>query len=271
MIQPPAAALVAIDVGNTMIHLGAFAALDGPLVIPQTKHLLDPRDASQWPSMLAPLRASVCDCSDWRMTSVNSQHAERVKAFVAEHFPQARLTRLTHEHVPLEVEVDAPQLVGIDRLMAAVAAGALRLPNSVAIVICAGTAITVNLVAKSGAFQGGAILPGMAMASQILDRYTDKLPLIDTAFLDNPPVIGKNTEAALASGIYWGTIGALRTIIEKLAQATSSQPHIFLTGGDAPRLATQLPAARHVPDMVLSGIALTVRSLREASPLAGGA
>lgn len=263
------AAFVAVDVGNTKIHLGIFADVQDALPRPRETLQLLGRDAvlepvSHW------IRTHAGDCHDWVLTSVNSPSAERLESHVAEHYPQVRLTKLTHANAPLAIECEFPEHVGIDRLMAAVAVNALRDTRRPAIVICAGTAITVNLVAATGAFQGGAILPGMAMASQILDRYTEKLPWIDTDFLHGPPAIGKNTQAALASGIYWGTVGALTTIVQRISAATSGQPQVFITGGDAPRLATQLPAAQHVPDLVLSGIAIAARSMRRKSPGEGG-
>jgi type III pantothenate kinase len=254
------AALVAVDVGNTKIHLGVFRDLAGPMPRPLPTLQLHARDDTLDPiAMWAQTHAG--ECQQWMMTSVNSPAAERLTAFLAEKLPDVQLTRLTHHDAPLAIEVDFPERVGIDRLMASVAAGALREPRRAAIVICAGTAITVNVVAANGAFQGGAILPGMAMSSQILERYTDKLPWVDTEYLHGPPVIGKNTSAALASGIYWGTVGALTKLIEKIAATIDAHPQVFITGGDAPRLATQLPAARHVPDLVLTGIALTARHL----------
>jgi type III pantothenate kinase len=200
------------------------------------------------------------------MTCVNAPSGQRVESHLAAHLPQVHLAKLTCADVPLKIEVDFPQLVGIDRLMAAVGACALRDGKRPLIVICAGTAITVNLVSAAGAFQGGAILPGMAMASQILQRYTDKLPWIDTQYLHGPSPVGKNTEAALASGIYWGTVGALRSLIDKMSAALDGDPQIFITGGDAPQIASQLPAVEHVEDLVLSGIALTVRSHRQSAP-----
>ena len=264
------ASLVAVDVGNTKIHVGVFGPAQGGLPRPLESLQLLGRDATL--ETLAPwIRTHAGDCDEWMLTSVNSPSAERVESHLVEHFPRVRLTKLTYADAPLVLDVEFPERVGIDRLMAAVAVNALRDARRPAMVICAGTAITVNLVAASGAFQGGAILPGMAMASQILDRYTDKLPWIDTDFLHGPPAVGKNTQAALASGIYWGTVGALTTLIERIAATTGGHPQVFITGGDAPRLATQLPAARHVPDLVLSGIAITAQHLRDKQHGEGGA
>lgn len=262
-------ALVAVDVGNTKIHLGVFRDLAGPLPGPLPTLQLHARNDALDP-IVAWAKTNAGECGEWIMTSVNSPAAERLSALLAEKLPDVRLTQITHRDAPLAIEVEFPERVGIDRLMAAVATGVLREPRRAAIVICAGTAITVNVVAASGAFQGGAILPGMAMASQILERYTDKLPWIDTDDLRGPPVIGKNTSAALASGIYWGTVGALRQIVEKISATIDAHPQVFITGGDAPRLATQLPAARHVPDLVLSGLAITARSLFARAAAEGG-
>ncbi len=268
MAKASPTALVAVDVGNTKIHLGVFRESEGgiPRPLPTLQlharnDVLDPIEA--W------ARTHAGDCAQWMLTSVNAPASLRLAALVAEKLPHVMLKQLTFADAPLPIDVDFPERVGIDRLMAAVAVNSLREPRRAAMVICAGTAITVNFVSASGTFQGGAILPGMAMASQILERYTDKLPWIDTDSLHGPPAIGKNTQAALASGIYWGTVGALTKIIEKIGATSDGHPQVFITGGDAQRLATQLPAARHVPDLVLSGIAITARSVHESSSSVG--
>ncbi|MCA9269015.1 MAG: type III pantothenate kinase, partial [Planctomycetales bacterium] len=147
--------------------------------------------------------------------------------------------------------------------MAAAAANRLRDPSRPAIVVDAGTAITVDCLSSTGVFLGGAILPGMRMAAGALDRHTDKLPLVDTSQLDAPPPIGRNTQAAISSGVYWGAVGAVERMCEEFRAVLGSAPQLYLTGGDAPRLALRFADARHVPHLVLAGIALAAQRLTE--------
>ena len=71
--------------------------------------------------------------------------------------------------------------------------------------------------------------------------------------------MGTSTLGAIHSGLYWGTIGAMRELVARLSEQTPehSRPELFLTGGAAASVAAQLdPAARYVEFLVLAGIAL---------------
>ena len=118
-------------------------------------------------------------------------------AWVRAHRPQDEYRLLTFRDLPLEIRVDHPERVGIDRLAAAVAANALRDTDRPAVVIGAGSALVVNLIAADGAFEGGAILPGFRMGAIALSS-ADLLPEVLFRSSDEPPpVLGKNTEAAI--------------------------------------------------------------------------
>jgi type III pantothenate kinase len=87
---------------------------------------------------------------------------------------------------------------------------------------------------------------------------TNQLPLaIFTGQDQPPPVVGKNTEGAIRSGLFWGAVGAVREVIERMSAGLAEQPHVFVTGGDLRHLAPLVsPHSRFVPNMVLSGIAI---------------
>ena len=171
------------------------------------------------------------------------------------------MTLLAAGDLRLAVVLERPDMVGIDRLLNAVAADQLRRPGLPAVVVDVGTAITVDLVSDRGAFLGGAILPGIAMSARALHQFTDLLPLIDMSeLLDAPPALGKATVPAMRSGLFWGAIGAVRQLIDRLSSQVTGQPEVYLTGGAGPTVASLLgPCARHVPHLTLTGIALTAR------------
>jgi type III pantothenate kinase len=145
-------------------------------------------------------------------------------------------------------------------LVAALAADRLRQRDRAAIIVDLGTAITVDLVESDGAFAGGAILPGIATSARALAEQTDALPQVTLEFLDHPPApLGKSTVPAIESGIYWGAIGAIRELVIQLSAPFQTQPDLFITGGASRQVADLLKtqgAVRHVPNLVLSGIAL---------------
>jgi len=129
------------------------------------------------------------------------------------------------------------------------------------VVVDVGTAITVDLVSRQGAFLGGAILPGIGMSARALHNFTDLLPLIDVSDLAGPPpALGTSTEQAMQSGLFWGAVGAIRQLVERLGREAGGTPEVFLTGGAGPAVAALLgPHARHVPHLTLAGIALAAR------------
>jgi len=154
-------------------------------------------------------------------------------------------------------------MVGIDRLLDAVAANYLRSPDNPAVVVDVGSAITVNLISRGGAFLGGAIMPGIGMSARALHAFTDLLPLIDvTELADPPPPLGTATVPAMKSGLFWGAIGAVGELIRRLGAEVQGQLEVFLTGGASPVVAELLgDKARCVPNLTLSGIALAAKAL----------
>jgi type III pantothenate kinase len=173
-----------------------------------------------------------------------------------------RLETLRREQIPLAVDVREPQRLGIDRMLNAVAANRLRRPERAAIVVDMGTAMTVNFVSADGVFRGGAILAGPATTLTALHGATSSLPLLGHDMLSTaPPVVGKSTAEAMAAGAYWGAIGAVRQIIERMAAGCEADPDVVLTGGAAETVAEHIGLgerpARFVPHLVLAGIRLS--------------
>ncbi|MEO8268571.1 MAG: type III pantothenate kinase [Aureliella sp.] len=165
---------------------------------------------------------------------------------------------VTHTALPLEVRVDVPQAVGIDRLLAALAAFELT-DSRPAVVIQAGSAVTVDLIAAPtselhqpislGSFEGGAILPGVPMMLRLLGKGADQLPEIDAAeLLGLPPLPGKNTEAAMICGAASALVGGVLHLVERYRQQYGQSTPIIISGGDGMRLSPYVPAPLIVKD-----------------------
>jgi len=91
--------------------------------------------------------------------------------------------------------------------------------------------------------------------SDSLHRHTDALPLVEIP-LTAPSPVGKNTTDAIGSGVFWGTVGAIRELVSRMRTEMNEPPEILLTGGAARDSIAELLGATHVPDLVLRGIAL---------------
>ena len=244
---------IGVDVGNSAIHVGWF---DGTAIsLPQPGNVLYLNNGALDISLLAKWVATqVNEPVAWRIASVNDSAADKLVSWLQAEHTEHVVRRITHRDVAIPIRVEYPEKVGVDRLMAVTAAEYLT-QGDPAIVVDAGTAVTVDLLAEH-AFQGGAILPGMRMSAAALDRYTDKLPMVHTADMDTPEAIGRNTLQAMQSGIFWGTVGAVGELTRRLTTNLPSAGRIFVTGGDGRALTPHIHSAEHIPDLVLSGIAL---------------
>ncbi|MBN2023011.1 MAG: type III pantothenate kinase [Pirellulales bacterium] len=255
--------LVAVDVGNQRVKLGCFhAASDDGLPEPAATLSVSGRPFDvdrvvQWLGQHAPWRAS------WWIGSVNRPIASRLLDMLRDRRPDDPVTLLAAADLPIAVALARPDMVGVDRLLDAVAANRLRRSDRPAVVVDVGTAITVDLVMADGAFRGGAILPGIAMSARAMHEFTDLLPMLDMADLRTPPLpAGTDTVAAMQSGLFWGAVGAIREMVARMQADGPVEPDLFLTGGASPAVAQLLgPTARHVPHLTLSGIALAAAAL----------
>ena len=132
--------------------------------------------------------------------------------------------------LPIQVEVDEGTNVGSDRIVNT--AGAFDLYKGNLIIIDFGTATTFDVVGKDGAYLGGAIAPGVSVSIKALHDAAAALPYVDVRRPDN--VIGKNTKDCIQSGVFWGYIGLIEGIINKIRSEFSDRMTTVATGGLAP-------------------------------------
>ena len=152
----------------------------------------------------------------------------------------------------LAIKIENPKEVGADRVCDAVAVTSLY--GAPAIVVDFGTATTFSAVDCDGAFIGGAIAPGVMTASDALFSKASKLPKVD---ISRPKsVIGKNTVAAMQSGIFFGTIGMVEEIVGRMkAEMGFEGIKVVATGGLAGLVAKETSAIDLVdPDITLQGL-----------------
>ena len=162
--------------------------------------------------------------------------------------------------VPIGVSVEQPDRVGIDRLLNVLAAKSIGRDGEPAIIVDAGSAVTVDLLHEQGSFAGGVIFPGLRLMALALREHTAALPLVDatTAIPDGPP--GKNTEAAMKLGLLYAVAGGVDAVVREMASRCSTAPRVYLTGGDMTPQLAGLMQSRHQfrseirPALTLEGI-----------------
>lgn len=141
--------------------------------------------------------------------------------------------------LPIGVDYGSRQTLGADRVAAAV--GAFE-PDSPALVVDAGTAVTIDLVAD-GRFRGGNISPGLRLRFRSLNAFTSRLPLVGPE--GEIPEFGHDTLTAIRAGVVRGLVGELAEAY-LTARSNYDDLKMILTGGDAGILQPML-AARGVP------------------------
>jgi type III pantothenate kinase len=170
-----------------------------------------------------------------------------------------------HSQLPLRVRVDHPERVGIDRLLNAVAVNALREEGRAAVIVDAGTAVTVDIVDAEGAFRGGFIIPGIRLMAGSLHNYTAQLPLI-TDFRNHGAIPPANTEDAIREGIRETLAGGIARLARLLREqvAPEQECDCYVTGGDAAAVLPSLAELRplHSPTLTLEGIRLAAEGKR---------
>lgn len=253
------AMLAAVDIGNSSTKIGLFSLPisllpDGSIAPDQ---ILDFPTGQPIPESVSEQLLQLPARLAWEIASVNRGGTQAIEAWVAQHRADDAVRVLSRHDLPISLMVDQPDRVGVDRLLVSLVANRLRDRAKPAIVVCAGTAVTVNVVSAAGDFLGGAILPGFQMQSRSLRGGTDQLPLTEVIHEDlPPPAIGTHTEAAIRSGLYWGMVGAVKQLVEETTHQLGEVPDLLVTGGDLDRLAAlSLERARFLPAMVLQGIA----------------
>ncbi len=262
-------AQLVIDVGNTRFK---FALLE-------QFRANDESSANRLPECLGTIAYENDAPVDWNQIQklINDQssslvrvlicgsHPERMKQLATTfpvELPKPRII-LRAEELSVLLDVEHPETVGLDRLMNVMAVNRLRSPEKWAVIVDSGTATTVDVVSREGIFQGGAILPGYELAAHSLHDYTHLLPLItmEEILQQQPDVIGRQTNHAVRSGLFWGQVGAVNEIVsrisDELLDRNNVQGEFFLTGGAAPLLEPHLKAAfRCYPQLTLQGLGL---------------
>jgi len=248
----PADALLAIDIGNTRIGLAVWDG-DG---VHDTRRIAVAQPG-EWRSVMTETWARVPPGRRALVLgSVNPQQTAGVQA-LAEDVSGVAAVRVGDDlPLPMPVEVENPRDLGIDRVCSAAAAYE-RIGGACA-VASFGTAITVDCVSGDGHFLGGVILPGLQMSCDALHDRIGRLPRVAPRRPET--ACARNTHDAIIGGVVYGTLGALREIVERFAIDLGRWPPLVVTGGNAPLIAELAEFVDQVvPDLCLMGIALTYR------------
>jgi type III pantothenate kinase len=153
----------------------------------------------------------------------------------------------------IKVAIDNPSEAGADRICNSVAARALY--GQPAIVVDLGTATNFDVVSPEGDYIGGAIAPGIEVAAEAIFRRGARL--FNVALKAPERAVGRNTVAALQSGIVLGYVGLIEGLIGRLQAELGGNARVIATGGLADRVASLTSAIDTVDHhLTLTGLRL---------------
>jgi type III pantothenate kinase len=235
--------LLVLDVGNTNTVLGVFA-----------KSLTDTTLTPKYDKLVA----------NWRVTTRAAQTVDEYGVLFRNLFSMAglepkdiggivvssvvppldstlrRMCERYFGHKPLFIEpgvktgmpvlYENPAEVGADRIVNGVAA--FEKHGGPCIVVDFGTATTFDCVTAKGEYQGGVICPGLGISAEALFSRTARLQRVD---IRKPArVIGTTTVGSLQSGLYYGYLGLVDGVLERLVAELGASAKVIATGGLAP-------------------------------------
>ena len=250
---------IVVDIGNTRIKFGLFA--DGGGIDDIARLPAD--DPAAWEQQLQSWGVTrVCG---WQVASVHPERLAQLRRWIESRGESMRVIE-SHLQVPIKLDVDEPERVGLDRLLNALAFRRLLPKKTPGVVIDVGTAVTIDLLDDRHVFLGGAILPGPRLMFESLHLQTAKLPLIETHAIPNVDPPGRNTREAMEAGVMAAQLGAADFLVREYAGQFRKPPWVMMTGG-----ALGTMADYHFGDVgnTMTDPALTLRGIRLAAEAMG--
>ncbi|MFW2586886.1 type III pantothenate kinase [Sagittula sp. SSi028] len=231
--------LLAIDCGNTNT---VFSIWDGESFIATwrtaTEHQRTADQYYVWLSTLMEFQKIDADITDVIISSTVPRVVWNLRVLADRYFRTRPLVVGKPDCLlPIETRVDAGTAVGPDRLVNTVA-GFNKFGGDL-VIVDFGTATTFDVVARDGAYVGGVIAPGVNLSLEALHQAAAALPHVD---ISKPAqVVGTNTVACMQSGVFWGYVGLVREICERIKDERGRDMRIIATGGLAPLFQASVP------------------------------
>jgi type III pantothenate kinase len=223
--------LLALDAGNSNITIGAFEGRE--LVFHWRLRTVREQTADEWGILLHNLFSPAglnIERVDGMIISSVVPPIDSTLAFMARrYFHTEAMFVGPRTDLGLTIRYDNPNEVGADRLVNGVAG--FRKYGGPCVIVDMGTTINFDVVSREAEYLGGAIAVGVGIASAALFNRTARLPLVD--FREPKNVVGTNTVASIQSGLYYGAIGMVDGILERMIAKMGPETKLIATGGQA--------------------------------------
>ena len=245
--------ILAVDIGNTTISLGVVRAGQVTATADVETRLPAPKLRKELTRLLLGFRQRFA-LDGVIICSVVPPVTKIIKLLLQKNLSVRPLVVGEDIVVPLINRYHNPKQVGQDRLVGAYAA--MKLYGIPAIIIDFGTAITFDVVSKKREYLGGIIIPGIRLSAESLFAKTALIPRID--IVKPGPLIGKNTQQSVLSGIFYGYGAMSRGLIDQITRQIKGKPQVIVTGGYTKQMKKYI--ARQItkvnPHLVFKGLYL---------------
>ncbi len=246
--------LLAVDIGNTHTVTGLF--MDGRLMgrwrIRSDRYATEDELAIKLNALPLSSMHIFSAASDVVISSVVPPLTEAWERMTQKYFGCEALVILKNIDHGMPIRYKRPFEIGADRIVNAIAAW--NRFHTAIVAIDFGTATTFDCISDKGEYLGGAISPGLKLASEMLSSKTSKLPLVE---LDIPPgpALAQDTVSAIRSGIVYGFAALADGLASRLREEFDSNAVIVATGGFASTVARHSSLIEKVlPDLTLEGL-----------------
>ena len=224
--------LLAIDIGNTMVTIGVF---DNTQLVTTLRTASDsnrlPDEYGLILTNLLKLKGiepsditAMCTCSVVPPLTAVFDHVAH------DFFDTTQFTITAGIKTGLPILYDSPRDVGSDRIVDAVAG--VQLYGAPLIIVDFGTATVFDAISSKKEYIGGAIVPGISISAEALFLNTSQLRRVELIAPSNP--IGKNTTAALQSGLVFGYTDVVTGLVSRFKNELGSNAKVIGTGGLSP-------------------------------------
>ena len=221
--------LLAVDIGNTNITLGAYNSniLEFTARLATDTRKTDDQYAVEIKQLLSLYGIEPGDIEDCIISSVVPSVGKSISRAVSKLCQIVPLTLGPGVKTGLNIKIDNPAQLGADLVAGAV--GAIDAYKMPCVIIDMGTASTVSVLDRNGAFLGGVIAAGVRLTLKALTENTAQLPAIP---IEAPKsVIGTNTTESMQSGLVYGTASMIDGLLEKITAELGETPTVPATGG----------------------------------------
>ena len=248
--------LLAFDIGNTNIHIGLWDEQRWRLSWRARTVMEKMTDEYAVLSRNFLAAAAVPDhaISGVVISSVVPALTPVFQELTRRYLRQDPLMVSSRTEMGIGIAIDMPEQAGADRLCNAVALS--QLYGAPAVSVDFGTSTNFDVLSAENAYIGGALAPGIRLAHDALVSRAAQLHQVD--LLPPPHPIGRNTSHAMQSGIFWGYVGMIEGLLNRiLQQLGQGRPMVVATGGMAPVFQQHIPRIDRVaPELTLDGLRL---------------